>query len=183
MTMKLGLLTAPLPSVDLYDIADWASAQSFEMLEVCCWPKTAGANRRYAGITHIDVNEITQGQCDEIVGELKNRKIEMSALGYYPNNLHPDLNHREQVNEHTKKVIRAAGMMGIPVISTFIGADASKSQDENWIEAQKVWPAIVEYARDNNVKIAIENCPMIFSKDEWPAGHNVAYSPRIWRDV
>lgn len=183
MTMKLGLLTAPLPSVDLYDIADWASAQSFEMLEVCCWPKTAGANRRYAGITHIDVNEITQGQCDEIVGELKNRKIEMSALGYYPNNLHPDLNHREQVNEHTKKVIRAAGMMGIPVISTFIGADASKSQDENWIEAQKVWPAIVEYARDNNVKIAIENCPMIFSKDEWPAGHNVAYSPRIWREM
>jgi len=181
--MKLGLLTAPLPSVDLYDIADWASAQSFEMLEVCCWPKTAGANRRYAGITHIDVNEITQGQCDEIVGELKNRKIEMSALGYYPNNLHPDLNHREQVNEHTKKVIRAAGMMGIPVISTFIGADASKSQDENWIEAQKVWPAIVEYARDNNVKIAIENCPMIFSKDEWPAGHNVAYSPRIWREM
>lgn len=183
MTMKLGLLTAPLPSVDLYDIADWASAQSFEMLEVCCWPKTAGANRRYAGITHIDVNEITQGQCDEIVGELKNRKIEMSALGYYPNNLHPDLNHREQVNEHTKKVIRAAGMMGIPVISTFIGADASKSQDENWIEAQKVWPAIVEYARENNVKIAIENCPMIFSKDEWPAGHNVAYSPRIWREM
>jgi sugar phosphate isomerase/epimerase len=183
MTMKLGLLTAPLPSVDLYDIADWASAQSFEMLEVCCWPKTAGANRRYAGITHIDVNEITQGQCDEIVGELKNRKIEMSALGYYPNNLHPDLNHREQVNEHTKKVIRAAGMMGIPVISTFIGADASKSQDENWIEAQKVWPAIVEYARDNNVKLAIENCPMIFSKDEWPAGHNVAYSPHIWREM
>jgi sugar phosphate isomerase/epimerase len=181
--MKLGLLTAPLPSVDLYDIADWASAQSFEMLEVCCWPKTAGANRRYAGITHIDVNEITQGQCDEIVGELKNRKIEMSALGYYPNNLHPDLNHREQVNEHTKKVIRAAGMMGIPVISTFIGADASKSQDENWIEAQKVWPAIVEYARDNNVKLAIENCPMIFSKDEWPAGHNVAYSPHIWREM
>jgi len=183
MTMKLGLLTAPLPSVDLYDIADWASAQSFEMLEVCCWPKTAGANRRYAGITHIDVNEITQGQCDEIVGELKNRNIEMSALGYYPNNLHPDLNHREQVNEHTKKVIRAAGMMGIPVISTFIGADASKSQDENWIEAQKVWPAIVEYARDNNVKLAIENCPMIFSKDEWPAGHNVAYSPHIWREM
>jgi len=183
MTMKLGLLTAPLPSVDLYDIADWASAQSFEMLEVCCWPKTAGANRRYAGITHIDVNDITQGQCDEIVGELKNRKIEISALGYYPNNLHPDLKHREEVNEHTKKVIRAAGMMGITVISTFIGADASKIQDENWIEAQKVWPAIVEYARDNNVKIAIEKSPMIFSKDEWPAGHNVAYSVRIWREM
>jgi len=84
MTMKLGLLTAPLPSVDLYDIADWASAQSFEMLEVCCWPKTAGANRRYAGITHIDVNEITQGQCDEIVGELKKQKNRDVSSGLLP---------------------------------------------------------------------------------------------------
>ena len=107
----------------------------------------------------------------------------MSALGYYPNNLHPDSNHREAVNEHTKKVIRAAGLMGVPVVSTFIGADATKTQAENWVEAQKIWPDIVKYASDNNVKIAIENCPMIFSKDEWPSGHNVAYSPKIWREM
>ena len=51
--MKLGLLTAPLPELSLLEIADWAAAEKFEMLEVCCWPKSAGVNRRYAGITHI----------------------------------------------------------------------------------------------------------------------------------
>jgi sugar phosphate isomerase/epimerase len=181
--MKLGLLTAPLPDVPLFEIADWASAQGFEQLEVCCWPVTAGANRRYAGTTHIDVDNLSSGQADEIVGELSKRKITMSALGYYPNNLHPDEAHRVSVNEHTMKVIRAAGLMGVPVVSTFIGADASKTQAENWEQAQKIWPNIVKFAEDNNVRIAIENCPMIFSKDEWPSGHNLAYSPKIWREI
>jgi sugar phosphate isomerase/epimerase len=113
--MKLGLLTAPLPNVPLLEIADWANAQGFEQLEVCTWPVTAGANRRYAGITHIDVDGLTKDKGDEIVGELKKRNITMSALGYYPNNLHPDPAHRNEVNEHTKKVIRAAGLMGVPV--------------------------------------------------------------------
>jgi len=181
--MKLGLLTAPLPKVPLLDIASWASAQGFEMLEVCCWPESAAANRRYAGITHIVVDGLAQGEADHIVGELKERKITMSALGYYPNNLHPDIEHRKLVNDHTKKVIKAAGMMGVPVISTFIGADAAKTQAQNWEEAQKVWPDIVKYAEDHNVKIAIENCPMIFTQDEWPSGHNLAYSPKIWREM
>jgi sugar phosphate isomerase/epimerase len=181
--MKLGLLTAPLPQVPLMEIAKWAHEQRFEALEVCCWPKSADANRRYAGITHIDVENLSAAQGSEIVDELKTHKIEMSALGYYPNNLHPDPKHRESVNEHTKKVIRAAGLMNVPVVSTFIGADAAKTQAQNWEEAQKVWPDIVQYAADNNVKIAIENCPMIFSKDEWPSGHNVAYSPKIWREM
>ena len=181
--MKLGLLTAPLPDVPLLEIADWASAQGFEELEVCTWPVSAETNRRYAGITHIDVDGLSKDKGDEIVGELERRNITMSALGYYPNNLHPDPAHRQQVNDHTKKVIKAAGIMGVPVVSTFIGANASKSQDDNWQDALKVWPDIVKYAADNNVRIAIEHCPMIFSKDEWPSGHNVAYSPRIWREM
>ena len=181
--MKLGLLTAPLPNVPLMEIAKWAHEQRFESLEVCCWPKSADTNRRYAGITHIDVEDISADQGVQIVGELASHDITMSALGYYPNNLHPDPKHREAVNEHTKKVIRAAGLMNVPVISTFIGADASKTQAQNWEEAQKGWPDIVKYAADNNVRIAIENCPMIFSRDEWPSGHNVAYSPKIWREM
>ena len=104
--MKLGLLTAPLPELSLLEIADWAAAEKFEMLEVCCWPKSAGVNRRYAGITHIEVEDLSKSEGEEIVGQLKSRKIEMSALGYYPNNLHPDPEQRKLVNEHTKKVIR-----------------------------------------------------------------------------
>jgi sugar phosphate isomerase/epimerase len=85
------------------------------------------------------------------------------------------------VIDHLKKVIAAAGMMGVPVVNTFIGADRSLTQDENWAKATRVWPEIISSAQDAGVRIAIENCPMIFSTDEWPSGHNVAYNPRIWR--
>ncbi|MCI0545133.1 MAG: sugar phosphate isomerase/epimerase, partial [Actinobacteria bacterium] len=79
--------------------------------------------------------------------------------------------------------ITAAGMMGVPVVNTFIGADAAKTQADNWEDAKKVWPDLVRHAADSGVRIAIENCPMIFSNDEWPSGHNLANSPAIWREM
>ena len=181
--MKLGLLTAPFPETPLEEVADWAAANGFESLEICCWPKTEGAARRYAGICHIDVDGFTQHQADEINSMLASKGLTVSGLGYYPNPLHPDPDHRELVQGHIKKVITAAAMMGVPVVNTFIGADGSKTQDENWEDAKREWPHIVDHAQTAGVKIAIENCPMIFSHDEWPSGHNVAHTPRIWRQM
>lgn len=181
--MKLGLLTAPFPETPLEEVADWAAANGFESLEICCWPVSEGAARRYAGITHIDVDGFTRNQGDEINAMLASKGLTVSGLGYYPNPLNPDPDHRELVQGHIKKVITAASMMGVPVVNTFIGADGSKTQDENWEEAKREWPHIVDHATDAGVKIAIENCPMIFTADEWPSGHNVAYSPRIWRQM
>lgn len=181
--MKLGLLTAPFPETPLEEVADWAAANGFESLEICCWPKSEGAARRYAGICHIDVDGFTQEQADEVNAMLASKGLTVSGLGYYPNPLHPDPDHRELVQGHIKKVITAAAMMGVPVVNTFIGADGSKTQDENWEDAKREWPHIVAHAESAGVKIAIENCPMIFSHDEWPSGHNVAYSPRIWRQM
>jgi sugar phosphate isomerase/epimerase len=181
--MKLGLLTAPFPETPLEEVADWAAANGFESLEICCWPKDVGETRRYGGITHIDVDGFTQDKADEINEMLASKGLTVSGLGYYPNPLHPDADHRKLVQGHIKKVITAAAMMGVPVVNTFIGADGSKTQDENWESAKAEWPHIVEHAKSQGVKIAIENCPMIFSYDEWPSGHNVAYSPRIWRKM
>ena len=113
----------------------------------------------------------------------RRRTSRSPALGYYPNPLHPDPAHRETVIDHLKKVIVAAGRMGVPVVNTFCGGDASKHVDANWQDALKVWPDIVAHARDNGVKLAFENCPMIFSYDEWPGGHNIAYSPYVWRRI
>lgn len=181
--MKLGLLTAPFPEKPLEEVADWAAANGFDSLEICCWPVSEGAARRYAGITHIDVDGFTQSHGDEINAMLASKGLTVSGLGYYPNPLNPDPDHRELVQGHIKKVITAAAMMGVPVVNTFIGADGSQTQDENWEEAKREWPHIVDHATDTGVKIAIENCPMIFTTDEWPSGHNVAYSPRIWRQM
>jgi sugar phosphate isomerase/epimerase len=181
--MKLGLLTAPFPETPLEDVADWAAANGFETLEVCCWPQDEGAARRYAGVCHVNVDGLSEAQAKEIVADLAERGVGISGLGYYPNPLHPDPEHREMVQNHIGKVITAASFMGVDVVNTFIGADAHKTQAENWEDAKPVWQPIVDHATDSGVKIAIENCPMIFSHDEWPGGHNLAYSPAMWRTM
>ena len=181
--MKLGLLTAPFPDTPLTEVADWASGNGYSMLEVACWPQSGGEARRYAGTSHIDVDCFSKMQATELVGDLANRGIAVSGLGYYPNNLHPDSEHRKAVNDHLKKIIGAAALMGVPVVNTFIGADQTKSQKDNMVQALRVWTPIMKYAEDQGVRVAIENCPMIFSKDEWPGGHNLAYSPAAWREL
>jgi len=181
--MQLGLLTAPFPTTPLGEVASWASANGYSMLEVCCWPSSEGVTRRYGGICHIDVVGLSEARATEVVDDLAERGIEMSGLGYYPNPLHPDPDHRRAVSDHLRKVITAAAMMNVPVVNTFIGADQTQTQAENWEDAKTVWRPLVDHATELGVKIAIENCPMIFSNDEWPSGHNLAYSPAIWRTM
>jgi sugar phosphate isomerase/epimerase len=179
--MKLGLLTAPFPETPLNEVADWTASNGFTTIEIACWPASGGEKRRYAGTSHIDVDGISDVRASEIADEMSGKGLEISGLGYYPNPLHPDDDHAAMVIDHLKKVIVAAGKMGVEVVNTFIGADRSLTQDENWEKATRVWPEILSCAQDNGVKIAIENCPMIFSKNEWPSGHNLAYNPKIWR--
>ncbi|HEX9043589.1 MAG TPA: sugar phosphate isomerase/epimerase [Candidatus Limnocylindrales bacterium] len=181
--MKLGFLTAPFPDTPLMEVADWATDAGFEVLEIACWPRTGGEARRYAGTSHIDVANLTDSQASEIVGELAAKGLSISGLGYYPNPLHPDAAHRRAVIDHLEAVMVAARRMGVPLVNTFMGADDAKDQDENWKEALRVWPEIVAFANDQGVKITLENCPMIFSRDEWPGGHNIATTPRMWRRI
>jgi len=181
--MKLGLLTAPFAETPLGEVADWASSAGFEALEIACWPKSSGSSRRYAGTSHVDAVSTSAAQAKEIVASLADKNLSISGLGFYPNPLHPDAAHRQTVIDHLKKVIVLAANMGVPLVNTFCGGDASKTVDVNWQEALKVWPDIIAHARDHGVKLAFENCPMIFSYDEWPGGHNIAYSPQVWRRI
>ncbi len=181
--MKLGFLTAPFPETPLTDVADWAASEDFEVLEIACWPRSSGATRKYAGTSHIDVAGLTDVQASEIKAQIAEKGLDISGLGFYPNPLHPDPEVRQAAIDHLKKVIVATGKMGLPVTNTFCGGDAARNVDENWEEALKVWPDIVRFAQDHGVKITFENCPMIFSYDEWPGGHNIAYSPYVWRRI
>lgn len=181
--MKLGLLTAPFPDQPLMAVADWAASVGMEALEVACWPAAGGETRRYAGTSHIDVAKLGAGQAGEIRGALADRGLSISGLGYYPNPLHADAAHRDLVIGHLKKVIAAAALLRVPVVNTFMGGDRTLHLDENWARAQAIFPDILAHARDHGVTLAFENCPMIFSRDEWPGGHNIAYSPKIWRRI
>jgi sugar phosphate isomerase/epimerase len=181
--MQLGLLTAPFGDSSVQDVADWAASEGFETLEVCCWPAQEGVTRRYSGVCHLNVDGLSDAQAEDFVGDLAERGVGISGLGYYPNPLHPDPEHRAEVIGHLMKVITAAGKMNVGVVNTFIGADGSKTQADNFERFKTVWPEIISHASDSGVRVAIENCPMIFSHDEWPSGHNLAYSPAIWREM
>ena len=176
--MKLGLLTAALPDLSLEEVARWAHDNGFDALEIACWPAAGGAGRRYGGVSHIDVDHLDPKAVRSI---MRRYHLDISALAYYPNNLDPDADARQAVNDHLERVIEAAQQLEVAVVGTFVGRDQHRSVDENLGEFARVWPPLVRFARDHDVKIAIENCPMLFSADEWPAGRNLAYSPAIWR--
>ncbi|HEX2765360.1 MAG TPA: sugar phosphate isomerase/epimerase [Candidatus Limnocylindria bacterium] len=181
--MKLGFLTAPFPNTPLTEVAEWAGANGFESLEIACWPPSTGETRRYAGTSHIDVTDLSESRASEIVDMVASHGLTISGLGFYPNPMHPDPEVREAAIAHQKLVIEACAKMGVPFFNTFMGGDSKLHVDANWERALEIWPPIVEHAKANGVRITIENCPMIFSYDEWPAGNNIAWSPYIWRRI
>ena len=178
--MKLGLVTAILPDLSLKQVAETAVALDFDCLEVMCWPR-GRAERRYAGVTHIDVIDFSKTRADEVRGILSSAGVEISGLGYYPNPLVADREESQTYTEHIKKVIAAAEILGVRQMNTFIGRDWTKSVDDNWPRFLEVWKPIIKFAEDHGVRVGIENCPMLFTRDEWPGGKNLAISPAIWR--
>jgi sugar phosphate isomerase/epimerase len=179
--MKLGLLTAAFPELTLDEIAAWAAANGFDALEVACWPAGEGAARRYAGVSHIDVDALDDAGGRRIVDALAGHGLAISALAYYPNPLDPDDAAAEAARAHLRKVIVAAERLGVETVGTFAGRDPERGIEENLDRFAAVWPDLVRFAADHGRRVAIENCPMIFSADEWPGGTNLAFAPAIWR--
>ena len=178
--MKLGLVSAILPELNLESILAYAAKLGFECVEVMCWP-VGKAERKYAGVTHIDVTRFSSGQADDVNALCARHRVSISALGYYPNALDPNPDVARRAVAHLKKVIVAAQKLGLRNVNTFVGRDWTKSVDENWPRFLKTWRPLVRFAGDHDVNIGIENCPMFFTKDEWPGGKNLAYAPAIWR--
>ena len=180
--MKLGLLTAICDGMTFEEVVDFAAENGLECLEVACWP-AGGANRRYAGVSHIDVANLTEEKAAEINAYCKSKGVEISSLAYYPNPLDSNKEKADAAIAHIYKLMDASKMLGVNMIGTFIGRDPSKNVDENIELVKEVWTPIVRYAEKIGVKIAIENCPMLFTNDEWPGGQNIMTSPANWRKV
>ena len=178
--MKLGIVSAILAELSFEEVVDYAAEQGFSCIEMMCWP-VGNAERRYAGVTHIDVTDLTEEKINYINRYLNQKSIEISALGYYPNPLDPDKEKRDFYVEHIKKAIVAAEKLGIKTINTFIGKDKGKTIDQNFELFREIWPPIIKFAEEHDVRVAIENCPMYFTMDEWPGGVNLASTPAIWR--
>jgi sugar phosphate isomerase/epimerase len=177
---KLGFNSAILADFSFEHMVSFADQHGFGCVEVMCWPKDNADARRYAGVSHIDVTNLDAPKVNEIRHTLRKTNVSISALGYYPNPLDPDPDKAEFFVEHIKEVIRGAAKLGVPVVTTFVGRDPAKNIADNLTAFADVWPGIVKVAEEHNIKLAIENCPMFFTNDEWPGGKNLAISPSVW---
>jgi len=177
--LDLGFVSAILAEKTFEEVIDFAAANKFKCVELMCWPK-GKAERRYAGVTHINVDTLDEAKYEHIINYQEEKNVYISGLGYYPNPLDPDENQSKVYFEHIRQVILAAKQLGIPVVNTFIGRDPAKNVEDNLQVFAKKWPPIIEFAENHGVNIGIENCPMFFTNDEWPGGKNLATTPAIW---
>ncbi|MFR6672812.1 MAG: sugar phosphate isomerase/epimerase family protein, partial [Enterococcus avium] len=176
------LVSAILDQSDFYEMIDIVAENGLDCVEVACWP-AGKAERRYAGVSHIDTENLTKEQAEEYKDYAADKKVAISALAYYPNPLDENLEKRQRVIDHIYSVIDAAKLMEINLVTTFIGRMPSKTISENLKEVEKVWKPILAYAEKQKVKIAIENCPMLFTEDEWPGGQNLMTTPALFRKI
>ncbi len=182
--MKLGFVSAILDTWSYEEMIDFAAEHGFECVEAACWPK-GKAERRYAGVSHIDVSQVLtdDAYAEHIIKYSQERKVTISSLAYYPNTMDGNIEKRNAAIEHLKEVIRASEKLSIGMVTTFIGRDQTKTVEENLLLVKELWPSIIELAEKCSVKVAIENCPMLFGADQWPGGQNLMTTPKIWREV
>lgn len=181
---RFGLLTAILDGWSFEEAVDIAAEMGFECLEVACWP-AGRAERRYAGVSHIDAERVLED--DEYAAYVKNyienRGMHISSLAYYPNTMDANLEKREAAIAHLKALIQASAKLDVGMVTTFIGRNQTKTVEENIELFKEIWPPIIALAEENNVKVAIENCPMLFGADQWPGGQNLMCTPVIYRKL
>ncbi len=180
--MQLGFVSAILYDLSLEEVLAFAADEGFKCVELMCWPP-GKSDRRYAGVTHLDVTHFGEEQAAHVRELVRIHGVKVASLGYYPNPLDPDPDHRKQVCDHLKAVVRAAPMIGVDVVNTFVGRDWKRGVADNFAMARDVWPAILRVAEEAGVKVGIEHCPMLFSDDEWPGGKNLPVSPATWREL
>ncbi len=178
--MHLGFVSAILPELSLDQVLAFAAAEQFACVEAMCWP-VGRAERKFAGVTHIDVDGFTAVRAAEVQELCARHGVRLSALGYYPNPLDPDPEFSEVAVAHLRKVVLAAKRLGLATVNTFVGRDPTLSVDANWPRFLKTWRPLIAFAEDHGVRIGIENCPMSFTADEWPGGKNLMTTPVIWR--
>jgi sugar phosphate isomerase/epimerase len=178
--MQLGFVSAILHDLTLEQVLQFAAAEHFDCVELMSWP-VGKAERKYAGVTHVDATQFSQAQADEVLALIQRYGVAISGLGYYPNLLDADAQAASAAREHLKKVIRAARRLNLSVVNTFLGADHHRKDEENFAKFLKVWPGLIRLAEEQGIRIGIENCPMFFTDDEWPSGKNLGHSPALWR--
>jgi len=174
--VKLGMLSACMPERSLEEVAAWAGGHGYQALELAAWPSIG---ERPFTAAHVAADRFDSAEADRVRGALEENGLELSALAYYDNNLHPDPDERAAIHAHLRACIDAAAVLGGVPVGTFIGRDPGATVGENLRAAERAMPPLVEYAGERGVRLMIENCVM----EGWhpdAAPGNLAYSPELW---
>ena len=145
-SMQLGFVSAILPELSFEEICRIGAGEGYDCIEVMCWPP-GKAERRYAGVTHIDAAALDSAAVDSIQGALQRHGIAISGLGYYPNPLSRDPREANVAQRHLRLVIQAAEVLGLSTVNTFVGRDWTRSVEENWPRFLDVWRRMVAVCR------------------------------------
>ena len=180
--MKLGVVSAIYDGFSFEEMIDDVAANGYDCVEVACWPQ-GKAERRYAGVSHIDVENTDPAYLDYVKTYCADRGVAISSLAFYPNTMDGDLEKRAANIAHLYKVIHMSALLGVNMVTTFIGRDQTKSVEENLELFKEIWPPIIKQAEKEGVKVAIENCSMLFGRDQWPGGQNLFTTPKLWRTM
>jgi sugar phosphate isomerase/epimerase len=175
--MHTGFLTNCLHHRRLPEIIEWAGAAGFSSVEIACWPHDPNPVD-----PSLDVVDFTQQQANDLLALGRANNISFSCLTYCCNTIDGDPAKRGEYVSHLTRVIDAAQLLGVNNVSTFIGRDPLKTQQENFDEMVVVFGLLLDYAEPRGVRIAIENCPMPGWQFEGLPG-NLAYSPSIWDEM
>jgi sugar phosphate isomerase/epimerase len=174
--VKLGLLTACLPTTPLDEVASWAASQGYQALAIAAWPDRPGRDWE---ASHLDVEHFGDVEADRVSALLAEHRLAISAVAYYENNLHADATVRDATHKHLRACVDAAERLGCGLVGTFVGRDVTATVEDNLRLAEQVLPPLVQYAADHGVRLVVENCPMEgWHPDGYPA--NLAYSPQLW---
>lgn len=177
--MQLGFVSAIFGDLSFEEVLKHAADIGYDCVEVMCWPP-GGPDRKHGGVMHLDVTEFTQAQADDTNALCEKYGVSISALGYYSIPLSAEADQAEAACAHLPKVIDAAALLGLSNVNAFIGANHTLPLEENLQKFAEVWPDFIKHAESKNIRIGIENCPMLFA-NTWPFGLNLARTPAIWR--
>ena len=174
--MKLGVLTVPLGGLSLDEACRYLSERGVQMVEI-------GAGG-CPGKAHCDPEVLLNddAKCKEFLDTVTKYGLQISALSAHGNMVHPDPAVAASYEKDFVNAILLAEKLGVPVVNTFSGCPGGAPGDKtpNWVTCP--WPedftATLEYqwndvlipywkekaafAREHNVKIALELHPGFF---------------------
>lgn len=179
--MQLGFVSAIFGDLSFEEVLQHAANIGYDCVEVMCWPP-GGPDRKHGGVMHLDVTDFSQAKAEDTNALCDKYGVGISALGYYSIPLSAEADQAQAACEHLPKVIDAAALLGLKNVNSFIGANHTLPIEDNLQKFAEVWPALIRHAEAKDIRIGIENCPMLFA-NTWPFGLNLARTPAIWRHM